>query len=119
MASFPTDITCVVTRGFSEGFPEAKNYLGEEKFVYPSTAKVTALIKTHADMEVFTRWYITDIAWGTGTFTISLPLFGVTRDWEVRLINKIDTKPNDKAAWLRDIPMELELIDDIDDYIAI
>jgi hypothetical protein len=119
MAAFPIGISCRVTNGYKENFPETKKYLGGHKHVYLPKATVKAIFETHADMETFMRWYITDLDYGVNTFTISLPLFGVTRAWEVQLLNNLNTEPNTGAANIREIQMDLKIIDDIDTYIAI
>ncbi|RLA74310.1 MAG: hypothetical protein DRG30_05450 [Epsilonproteobacteria bacterium] len=117
MAAFPSNIACSVTSGFNESFPKVNRYLGGEKYVHLSTGRVTISIESHSDMELFSSWYIDDISWGVDPFTISLPFFGVIRDWNVRLTKEINTKPNSKAVFHRYISMELEILDDISAYI--
>ncbi|MDM5272075.1 hypothetical protein PGH07_07775 [Sulfurovum sp. zt1-1] len=119
MAAFPSTIACTVNSGFKDILPETIKGLGGQKLLGNANGKVTAFIKTHAEMEQFTRWYITDINWRVDAFTISLPLFGVTRDWNVRLTKTPDIKPSDKASYIRYVDMELEVLDDIDTYISI
>jgi len=118
MAAFPTAISCVISKGFGESFPDVKKFLGNKKFVYPTTATATAVITSHENMETFARWYIDDLDWGTSEFTVILPFFGVSRAWNVKLTKKIDVKPNESGIWNRHISMELEIVDDIDDYIT-
>ncbi len=118
MATFPENIACALVDGFKDILPKTTKYLAAKKEVGKANAKVTAFVKTHADMDEFTRWYITDLDWGVNVFTMSLPLFGVTRNWEVKLIKEPDIKPSSKAAYFRDIQMDLEIQDDINDYIT-
>ena len=117
MATFPTNLGCVTTNGYNESFPVTRQYLGGRKFTYPTTVNVEVFIGSHSDMEDFMRWYITDLAWGTNSFTISIPLFGVTRAWSVKIVNDINVKNNENTASIRTIPMVLEVLDDIDTYI--
>lgn len=117
MAAFPTNLGCTITAGYGEQFPKTKQYLGGSKYNYNPVVKVAAQITSHADMEDFTRWYITDIDWGTAPFTISLPLFGVIRNWNVQLTNTTDVGHGTSEVSNRKIPMVLEVLDNIDDYI--
>ncbi|MDM5264675.1 hypothetical protein PF327_10760 [Sulfurovum sp. XTW-4] len=118
MAAFPSTIACTIVNGFGEELPDTKNYLGGQTFINKSKGKVTAFIKTDADMETFTRWYITDTSYMTLPFTISLPFFGVTRNWNVKFTKKPNIRPSDKASYIRYVDMELEIQDDIDAYIS-
>jgi len=117
-AAFPTDISCAITEGFQEQLPSATRYLGGKSVVNPSRGKVKVIFTSHADFETFMRWYITDINYGLDSFTITVPFFGVSRAWEVKILTELDTAPNAKASYIREIQMDLEIIDNIDDYIA-
>lgn len=119
MAAFPTTLSCTVTSGFKEILPETTMYLGGETYTDKGRATVDALIDSHSDMEDFTRWYITDLSWGTLPFTITLPLFGVTRAWNVKLTKAIDIEHINDSAINRTINMDLEIQDDIDTYISV
>ncbi len=117
--AFPESLLCYVTDGFSEGFPSLEKYLGARTDQLPSTANVKVRISSHVTMEQFTRWYLTDIIQGNLTFTVNLPLFGVLRAWEVKLTNKISTTPLATKESIRYITLNLELIEDINDYISV
>lgn len=119
MAIFPTTLSCTVSSNFKEILPETKKYIGSKTYTHKARATVDAVIDSHADMDDFTRWYITDISWGTDSFTITLPLFGVSRAWNVKLATPINIEHIGESAINRTIKMELEIQDNIDTYIGL
>ena len=114
MATFPTSIACISTAGYKEEL-DVKPYLGGNSFVDQPIVTVTVGTKSHSDMQSFMSWYINSIAYGRTNFTVSLPMFGVTRLWDARFVTKIDASL--KATTVREINMKLEILDDISQYI--
>jgi hypothetical protein len=117
MATFPENIACVPTSGYKETMPNAVLYLGGRYVPNDTIVSVNVITKTDADIESFTHWYIHDIEYGAVPFTIELPLFGVTRLWEVVLSSRLDTQLFGVSRTARNITMRLTLLDDISDYI--
>ncbi len=112
-AEFPESISCVVTKGYVEKSPFRKKYLGNQfGDASPAEIGVSAITETNSDIQAFERWYLDN---GHASFTISLPLFGVERDWNVRFAAPVDTSLLGSEG--REIPMKLVLVDDVSDYI--
>jgi len=113
MAAFPDSISCILVDGYKEVFPVTKRYLGGKSNTTYATAKVTAGISSHADMATFTTWYVTTINNGLDAFTLDVPFFGTRKNWNVKFAKPINTKLVGKAAHVRDISMDLVILDTI------
>jgi len=110
MAAFPSDIACIIAKGYNEELPFKKKYINRQGDAPQPLVNATALTNTDEKMVTFTRWYLDN---GDAPFTLSLPLYGLTRDWNVRIVEKITTAPRNIGAFIRDMPMKLEILDDI------
>ncbi len=114
MAAFPSSIACVITEGYKEKSPFRKKYLGSNSFGTASDALigVTVTTETNSEAKAFERWYLDN---GHNNFTINLPIFGVLRNWNVRIAEPIEGAFIGKEG--RSIPMKIIVVDNIGDYV--
>jgi len=86
MAAFPTDYACVTDAKYSEILPNEVNYLGGTTYTEKAQVSISILIKNDADMRGFRTWYLAN---GNAPFTITLPLFGETQNYNVEFTHPL------------------------------
>lgn len=112
LREFPSVLGRVVTNGYEEKHKGDIWCFADESVRVKEDVSIEVIIKTLSDMTLFTHWYYNEIAKGTLSFLVTIPIFGITRAWEVKM------KPGFNASLLngatvRNVKMELKVLDDI------
>lgn len=110
-AGFPTSLACVIKEGYEGTLIRKKRYLGNVSVVLDNPIiGASVIVKYPSDLSIFASWWLDELDYGYLPFTLNLPFFGVTRDWQVKIKNNLAEAFIDGD--LRDITLELELIEE-------
>ena len=116
LIEFPSALGCILVNGYNakHGATEVKNYLGNKTSTYTPkpTINVNVILTSNTDMAIFAAWYYTEILQGTVNFLITMPIFGVTKAWEVKLLNGLEQSLENDVT-ISNVKMNLELVSDI------
>ncbi len=112
LREFPSNLGCIVIDGY--GVSHDGDWLGfaDETLTVNETVTAEVIIKTKTEMALFAHWYYNELLRGTLSFLITIPLFGITRAWEVRMMKGLNEALVGNGV-ARNIKMELEVLTDI------
>lgn len=111
--TFPKPIACIVTDGFKESLPVKRKYLGSNYALTDETrVEIKALITDINDVKLFVNWYCNEIDYGVKPFKIDLKLFGLKREWEVKLKSDLVLETINSSI-SKHISLKLELQENI------
>lgn len=114
---FPDNLTFVLQDGFTSVVPKKTKGLGGRTILEESaTVSIKVLLKTELEAAIFLEWWATELNYGTETFTINIPYFGIRKEWTVLILEQL--KETLVIGTVREIAMNLKVLDDIDAAIA-
>lgn len=114
---FPKGLSFVLKDGYIASVPRKIKGLGGRTILddYPIIS-IKVLLKTDMEIAIFLEWWTTEINYGTEDFTITVPFFGIIKNWKV--IASGETREVLGIGTTRTIDMNLKILDDLDVAIA-
>ena len=69
--------------------PKKKKYLGGKTALVESpVASIEVFVESEVDQACFLEWWVKELNYGTESFTINLPFFGIWKDWTVTVMGE-------------------------------
>jgi hypothetical protein len=78
---------CITTDGYASNQEATKRYLGTKTYRYKPTVNLTIFSKTAAQIAGLSSFYYTTLKGGIDAFTIPLHIYGVTKTYNVKIVN--------------------------------
>ena len=101
---------CLVAEGYSNSVGHKTLYLGGARSPFvDKRAKVTQILLTDLEVQLFADWWMGTLDFGYHPFQIAIPYFGVTKNYVVRMVNDLIEKPVEGT--IRKIELDLVLLD--------
>ena len=99
MVTIPSNLQCILKKGYSLTIPPAKNYLGKNSDMnkYP-VAVVSIYLKDEATKNDFWNFWKNDINYGSDSFIMPLNIFGYERDLTVTASDAKETRIGNEAS---------------------
>jgi len=111
---FP-NIGCILNTNFNETAPISINYLGNKFIDQKAYGTFDLLTDTNQEFKDIWNWYTNTVNYGHDSFQINLPLFGVIRNWNVRIIKEPQAKLQQQEQ--RITTFNIVILDNIKDYV--
>ena len=111
----PPDIGCIITDGYIQQLSKGVACLSNSSNFNNARANVNFISLNNQDMNDFYYWWLNTLEYGEKQFAVLLPFMGITRLWEARITNDFVTSM--ESAYIRKIPLELEILDDFIPYL--
>ncbi len=100
---------CLIQEGYTNSVGHKERYLGGERSpTADRRIKVTQILLTDVDMQIFADWWMSTLDFGFHPFQIVLPYFGVNKRYVARMVNDLIEKPVEGS--IRKIELDLILI---------
>lgn len=114
---FPDNIAFVLVDDRSNAVPIKENCLAGKKVLRSKPiAQIKVFVKNGVDEAILLEWFVSELDYGTNSFTISLPFFGITRDWNVRI--DLDEFSENPIYFTGEVEMRLMILDDLSTAIS-
>ncbi len=113
---FPDNLVYIMDKGRSNTVPKKKKYLGgrTELTTYP-VANIEVFVSNEVDKAIFLEWWVTELNYGTESFSIKFPFFGIWKDWIVTAIG--DEMKEEPSLESGTVKLSLKLVDDLQEAI--
>ena len=86
LREFPESLGCILNNNFSSTLVRQQRFLGDRgELTNNHSVTATVLFETTEDFGIFAYWYMEELDYGYLSFTIDLPIFGLTGTWEVTI----------------------------------
>ena len=113
---FPDNLVCVLVDGFGSTVPRKKKYLGgKNRLVDFLTITIEVLVKSEVDAAVLLEWWVSELDYGTKTFLIYLPYFGIRKKWTASIVG--DMPETIVIGKTRNVKLRLKIYDDLSESI--